>query len=128
VDGTAHTMTLDTALGTAPGSGVTVRPAPANWEAIRDAVLRVFDTLTPGDTDHAKSKRFPSTDVESDTLYQSTLVAAAQGIPGLPNAPAGVGGVKSVVVDLLGATDPTKVVAAPLTLITPGELRIVPGS
>jgi hypothetical protein len=126
VNGGLSSFTIDSPMAIAPSAGVTVRPAPANWAAMRDAVLAVFDSLGPGDSVYP-SKRWPA-ESTSDTsiLYRSAVVAAAMGVPGLAGAPAGVSGVTSVSVTLVGAGDPEKVTPAAKVLLTPGEIRITP--
>lgn len=113
-------------LSAPPGVGTLVYPAPDNWEQIVAACVAVFDRLGPG-IGYAPSLRFPAESASNPaTLYQSALVAAVMGVPGLAGAPAGVPGVTACTVTLTGAVDPTKVVPTPFTVLTPGAITVTP--
>lgn len=116
-------VTLSSPLPVAPGAGVDVRPDCGLWAAIREAVLKVFDTLGPGDSRilledltrgavDTQSARYPRPPTWPDRLFPSTLVTKIGEIVG----------VAGVVVDLPTGT----IVPAPGTLavVTTIEVRI----
>lgn len=85
----ASSITLTAPLDTAPGTGVAVLPAPSNWPQIRDAVIRFFDQLGPGNVTNTTgpSARWPTEDQQGRaTLYLSALSAAALSAPGVLSA------------------------------------------
>lgn len=80
-DGGTLKTTFVVSLAGAPTGG-TAYPAPANWTAIRTAILDYFDQLGPKDT--ATARRWPSEDVKGrSTVYLSQLVATALGVAGV---------------------------------------------
>lgn len=63
----------------------TIYPAARNWEAIRSAVLAVFDTIGPRDT--TPPRRWPTVDTSHpDIVRTSALVSAALGVEGITHA------------------------------------------
>lgn len=105
-----------------PVGGLTVYPAPSNWAAMRDAVLTIFDRLGPGDTTDTARRWPPQTVIGPGTLYTSALIAAIQGLPGLPGSLPGVSGVVSCSL----VTPNANIVATPLQLIRPGTITFIP--
>lgn len=80
---TVFTQTGDNTLLTAPGAGVTIRPAPTNTTQIIEAIFAYFDALGPGDTQPVPT-RWPDEATKGPaTLYQSALSAAVQAVPGV---------------------------------------------
>lgn len=107
------------ALGAIPSVGNLVRPASKNWEAMRDAVIAVFDRLGPATEVLAASARFPDYSVVGPaTLYRAALTAALMSVPGLAGAPAGVAGVTSATITTPGS-DP---VPAARAILVPGAI------
>lgn len=104
-----------------PATG-NVYPIPSNAADLRAGILAVIDAQGPG-VNSAPSARFPAADEGQwpGTLYRSTLVAAAMGVPGLPGAPAGINGVVSATCTL-PASDVT---ATAEQLVTLGTLLLV---
>lgn len=89
---TTFAQSGDNTLLTAPGAGVTIRPATTNATQIIEAVYDFFDTLGPGDTQPTPT-RWPDEATKGPaTLYQSALSAAVQAVTGvlsvLVNTPA----------------------------------------
>lgn len=122
-------VTFAEALPTAPTAGNAVRPDCGLWDSIRRAVLMLFDTLGPGDsrdggaiagglitggTVSVPSARYPRPTAASspDTLFQSRISQAVQGVEGV-----------------LGVTVPTPGgdrTPAPGYLLVPGAIVIEP--
>jgi hypothetical protein len=87
-------VTLASPLPVAPGAGVDVRPDCGLWNAVREAVLKVFDGLGPGDSRvvnedtslgavDTASARYPRPPTWPDKLFPSTLVTRIGEIPGV---------------------------------------------
>ena len=119
---TSSTIVLTSAFSFTPGAGVSIIASCSNAPQIRDAILSVFDRLGPGDTSPTPS-RFPAPSlIGPTTLYNSALVAAVMGVPGLPGALPGVSGVVSATV----STPAGNVTATAKQLIVPGSIQIIP--
>ncbi len=113
-----NVVTLTAPLPVAPPVGAQVRPDCGLWADVRAAVLGVVDNLGPGDDAGIESQRYPRpADHASDLLYTSRLVAAVQEL-------AGVSGVD--VSAPLEAVIPVVADRAPLKLVVPGLVRVVP--
>ena len=87
-------VTLATPLPVAPGTGDDVRPDCGLWAAIREAILKVFDGLGPGDSRvlledltrgavDGQSARYPRPPTWPDRLFQSALVTRIGDIAGV---------------------------------------------
>jgi hypothetical protein len=113
-------ITLADPLPAAPDPAVAVRPAAANCEAIKDAVLGIFDRLGPGDVDtglYPRSARWPSSLEDGPfTLYRAALSACAMGIPGY-----GVVGITGVL-SATATTPATDVTPPAFTQLVPGDI------
>lgn len=123
-------VTLSAALPSAPEVGAgNARPDPGLWDAIRRAVLMLFDSLGPGDARdggtvsaglitggaiNTQSARYPRPTAASspEALFPSKIAEAAQGVDG-------VLGVEVV-------TPAASSTPAPGRLIVPGKVRIEP--
>lgn len=76
----AGKTTFTVSLSGAPTT-TTAYPAPANWQALREAFFAYFDALGPKDND---SRRVPTEDVQGRaTVYLSQLGAVALSVPGV---------------------------------------------
>ena len=113
-----NVVTLTAALPTAPSVGAQVRPDCGLWADARAAILGVVDNLGPGDESSIESQRYPRpADHCPDLLFTSRLVAAVQEL-------AGVAGVR---VDTPSdSVVPALADRAPLKLVAPGLVRVVP--
>lgn len=116
-----NVITLSTPLPVAPVMGTDVRPDCGLWSVVREAVLKVFDGLGPGDARvinedgsygavDPKSARYPRPPTYNDRLFPSALVTRIGEI-------AGVAGV--IVTSPSGNVVPTAG-----TLAVPGTLEI----
>lgn len=118
-------VTLATPLPVAPGAGVDVRPDCGLWNAIREAVLRVFDGLGPGDSRvigddlslgavDTMSARYPRPPAWPDKLFPSTLVTRIGEI-------SGVAGVEVVVPSGILTPLPGKLIVPTTILVRIGD-------
>lgn len=116
-----NSITLDAPLSAVPTAGRFIRAAWSRWEAARDAVFAVFDTMGPGDysADVGGPTRFPLTDeLGPDRLYRSALVSVVVGVPVGGAWTSGVQGVIAASV----TTPLTDMQADPFELIVPGAV------
>jgi uncharacterized phage protein gp47/JayE len=85
---TSTTITFESGLAAAPTVGVAISSAPGNYDAMRKAILAVFDKLGPGDAG-SPSQRFPGIEKAPATLTLAALIRAAMGVEGVLNASVG---------------------------------------
>jgi uncharacterized phage protein gp47/JayE len=114
-----NVVTLASPLPVVPVAGAQVRPDGGLWGDVRARVLGVVDHLGPGDDASIESQRYPRpADHAPELLYASRLIAAVQELAG----------VTGVTVTLpLDAVVPVVADRAPLKLVVPGLVRVVPG-
>lgn len=117
---TSSTITLEAALSAPATVGDDIYPAPANWEAARDAVLAVFDALGPGDTTGlGNSLRYPvASERGPSTLFVSQITSALVRRRGPFGEDVGVDGI--VAANVMSPVG--DVAATELQLILPGKI------
>jgi hypothetical protein len=87
-------VTLASPLPVAPGAGVDVRPDCGLWNAVREAILKVFDGLGPGDSRIVNdddslgsvdipSARYPRPPAWPDRLFRSATITRIGEINGV---------------------------------------------
>ena len=110
--GTTQTTFPVAAMPAPPVFPGNLRPAPANWDTIRAAVLAYFDELGPSDT--TPPSRWPDEDSQGrSTLYLSALAGILTATPGVLSA---------TVTTPAANTSPTTV----KTVLTLGTFLVVP--
>lgn len=111
-------VTLSEALPVAPSVGAEVRPDCGLWGDARAASLGVVDSLGPGDEATVESQRYPRpADHAPDLLFTSRVIAAVQELSGVSGVDVTAPSASSV---------PEAADRAPLKLVVPGLVRIVP--